>query len=89
MEVLYRLSYPGARRPTLAAARWHDSPVMDSPDSMRNLARTLLLSGIVLIVAGLVVGLVATPVGYLVAAVGLGDVIVAMVLSRRAERSGV
>ncbi len=88
MEVLYRLSYPGARRPTLATARWHDSGAMDSLGSQRGLARILLLSGLVLIVAGLVVGVAASPIGYAVAAVGLSDVVIAAVLSRRAERSG-
>jgi Flp pilus assembly protein TadB len=88
MEVLYRLSYPGARRPTLATVRWHDSAAMDSPDSLRNLARTMLLSGIVLLVAGLVVGVAVSPVGYAVAAVGLADLVIAAVLSRRSERAG-
>jgi Na+/H+ antiporter NhaD/arsenite permease-like protein len=86
MEVLYRLSYPGARRPTLATGRWHDSAAMDSPDSLRNLSRTLLISGVVLLVAGLVVGVAASPVGYAVAAVGLADLAIAAVLSRRAEK---
>jgi hypothetical protein len=61
---------------------------MGSSDGLQSTARLFMLSGIVLVVAGVVIGLVGTPIGWAVAALGLTDFVVAAVLQRSAERRG-